>query len=376
MEMCCCEECSARNHWGRLEYLLWWTKGNDLPPLVTTGTTAGQGVLGASGTQILFGDDQVDNKSRSGLRAQVGHWLDGCKDTGIQATYFGVFDDRDTGDFFAATTGPFESGTPILARPFFNNSPGVDAEDAQLISFPNTVDPTRSADGSINISSTSELHSGSVLLRQRYRECNGNRVDLLVGCRYLRYREGVLFQKDLVSTATGGLIPQGTTFSFTDLFAVRNDFHGGELGVRSEFQRCYWTLELLAKVALGNIQRTIDIDGRAVTTTRGRTPPSSARGILALPTNMVHATDNDFAALPELGVHVTYEPRNSLQLLLGYSLVMLTDVARTGEHIDSVLNAIQFAGGTLVGPARPTPQVGNVSDFWAHGLSFGILMER
>src|SRR5436190_10489023 len=49
----------------RGEYLLWWTNGNPLPPLVTSsppGTPQNQaGVLGTPGVQTLFGGNSIDN---------------------------------------------------------------------------------------------------------------------------------------------------------------------------------------------------------------------------------------------------------------------------------------------------------------------------
>ena len=69
-------------YWLRADYLMWWTNGTRLPPLVTTspqGTPVSQaGVLGASGTTVLFGDTTVGDDMRSGFRTTFGMWLDDC----------------------------------------------------------------------------------------------------------------------------------------------------------------------------------------------------------------------------------------------------------------------------------------------------------
>ena len=56
--------------WITGEYLNWSAKGDKLPPLVTTsppGTPLAQaGVLGAPGTSVLFGDESVNDRWRSG----------------------------------------------------------------------------------------------------------------------------------------------------------------------------------------------------------------------------------------------------------------------------------------------------------------------
>src|SRR5262245_44853218 len=50
--------------WLEAEALLWWMRGADLPPLVTTsppGTPLTRaGVLGSPGTEVLFGGNQVN----------------------------------------------------------------------------------------------------------------------------------------------------------------------------------------------------------------------------------------------------------------------------------------------------------------------------
>ena len=105
--------------WAEGEYLHWWISGNDLPPLVTTspaGTPRGAaGVIGAPGTTVLFGGNEVGDDGRSGFRVNIGLWLDEFNETAAELTWFSLFDDG-SGDFFAASTG-----SPTLARPFFDS---------------------------------------------------------------------------------------------------------------------------------------------------------------------------------------------------------------------------------------------------------------
>ncbi|MCA9249040.1 MAG: BBP7 family outer membrane beta-barrel protein, partial [Planctomycetales bacterium] len=64
------------------EYLLYWSKGMDLPALATTspdGTPDTEaGVLGFDDTTVLFGQDKVLDDARSGVRFALGYWLDSC----------------------------------------------------------------------------------------------------------------------------------------------------------------------------------------------------------------------------------------------------------------------------------------------------------
>ena len=118
--------------WVRGEYLLWWMQGSGLPPVVTTSPAGTRpevaGVLGQSGTSILFGDSTVNTDARSGARISLGYWFDSsCHDVGIQASYLGI--GRETTSFFAASPD-----TPIIARPYYDTQLGTQA--AMLIAHP------------------------------------------------------------------------------------------------------------------------------------------------------------------------------------------------------------------------------------------------
>jgi hypothetical protein len=174
--------------WTRAEYLQWWTKGNDLPALVTTsppGTAQDDaGVLGVGGTEILFGAESIDRRGRSGLRVTLGRWLDEYEEVAGEITWFSVFDDAQSGDFRAASLG-----IPTLARPFFDVENGNDAAELTAYIDPNGV---TIVEGGINISSNSEMHSGSISLRHLLSCCSDTRIQLLGGYRFFRYREGIL----------------------------------------------------------------------------------------------------------------------------------------------------------------------------------------
>jgi hypothetical protein len=70
--------------WLGAEYLLWWTKGSRLPPLVTTGSpgTGPVGALGRPDTSVLFGGT-FDDQDHSGGRFFGGLWLDPGQTFGV-----------------------------------------------------------------------------------------------------------------------------------------------------------------------------------------------------------------------------------------------------------------------------------------------------
>ena len=65
-----------------------------------------------------------------------GGWVNSCQTIGVEVSYLGVGTDEE--EF-----NRFSTGTPILARPFFNVETGV--PDASLVAFPHVVQGTFTA---------------------------------------------------------------------------------------------------------------------------------------------------------------------------------------------------------------------------------------
>src|SRR5262249_59464695 len=86
------------------------------------------GVLGAPGAAVLFGDQDVDDDVRSGLRVRLGFWLDECQTCGLEGSFLYV------GREAEANTFACNPSCPIVARPFFNAAPATPT--AQLVTVP------------------------------------------------------------------------------------------------------------------------------------------------------------------------------------------------------------------------------------------------
>lgn len=333
--------------WASGEYLLWWTKSQPLPPLLTTSPPASAGILGAPGTTILFGNSGVDNEPRSGGRFNVGYWLNRGQTTGIEASYFFL-------DEIATQHAAASDGTLVLARPFFD--PSIGANNSLLIASPGTVRGTFFASTSTN------LWGADVNVRQNVL-CGCNyRVDLLAGYRFLRLHEDLQINETEISDVAG------TTFNLSDRFETTNEFHGGQLGLVGEYRfgRCF--VQMRGKVALGNTQRQVDIAG-ATQTVGAATVPG---GFLALPTNMGSYTDNRFTVIPEVNINLGCQITQRLRAFVGYNFLYWFDAARPSDQIDLVINPTQPPlGAGLVGPARPAFNFNN-GDFWAQGINVGL----
>ncbi len=347
--------------WLRGQYLLWWTKGNRLPALVSTSAPGtdweSAGVPGSPGFDVLFGEMSIANEARGGGWLTLGYWLDDSRSLNLQIDWFLVGNDKGTGRFAASS-----DGTPILARPYYDVALGELA--AAKVAFPGI------ATGAIGVASSSELNSGGVLLRRHWRSGPRGRIDLLGGYRHFAFREDLRITESLELTAPVDGWNPGTTQDSGDSFATDNDFHGGELGLNAEFYRGPWSLNLLAKLALGNVHQQVKIDGWTTIVTpdpNGQTY-ESAGGLLSQPTNIGYRSRNEFGVLPELGVNLQYRVTEQFSLTLGYTLVCFSRLLRTGDQIDTAIDVTPLA-------ERPAAILRDAG-FWAQGISFGAQLAR
>lgn len=345
--------------WFSAEFLLWWTSGNRLPPLLTTsppGTPFAQaGVLGVPGTSVLFGDSFVDNGLRSGGRFTAGFWFNDDHTTGAEANFF--FLENTATSIFVAS-----DGIPILARPFFDFTPTNNGTpDSLKVAYPGVVK------GDFAASTFSSFLGGDVYIRQAL--CCGCccRLDALAGYRTLQLRDRLHISE--TETATDPQNPLfGIPIFMNENFATGNNFHGGELGLIGEFARNWWWVRVVGKVGLGancrnaSIFSTTQVDGLA----------AEAGGFLGLPSNIGTYNSTAFSVVPEVGVNAGAQITPRLRGFVGYTFLLWSGVTRTGDIIDLGVNTTQPPlGGGLVGPARPQFSFGE-SSFWAQGINFGL----
>lgn len=353
-------ECGA---WVRADYLLWWTKGEALPPLVTTSPDETPrleaGVLGEPNTEILFGDGRYLNSVRSGGRIEFGAWLDECRAIGVGGGFFALGGGNQT--FSDAS-----EGEPIIARPFFNTL--TDAQDSALTAYSSTATGDVIA-GDILVRTSNELlNANAFLTRLLWRE-RGLRIDALGGYRFTRFDEDLSITENLVVTESGAFVPQGTTFDALDSFDVSNQFNGGDLGIKFESYAHRWSLDGMLKVALGGMQQQANVWGRTIVTVPGDAPDSREGDLLALPSNIGVYSRDKFAVVPELRLNLSYHITPAWRVNVGYTFIYWSEVLRAGEQVNTTLNTTQLMP-PVVGPAVPTYSFVD-GDLWAQGLNFG-----
>ncbi len=342
----------------------------NLPPLATMsppGTPVNQaGVLGAPGTEILYGGTRIFDHSLPGGRYTATYWWDECSPLAVEAEYFGIFEAAER----------FQAGSPTdtVSRPFINAL--NDMEDAELVSYPGLLDGTTSA-----VAHT-ELHSATARLRYDFSRANtptsldwkdrlSRRFTASIGYRYAQLGEDLTIREDLTDPA-----PPSTDFDIRDTFDTENHFHGSELGLACELEDGRWSVDLDAKLSLGSNSQKVRINGETTITTMG-VPATYTGGLLTQTSNIGKYDRSRFTAIPELGASIGYRVHKNARLVVGYRLLIWPDVVRPGDQIDRTVNPNLLPPSTppVAGPQRPEFGFREVN-FVAQALSIGCEFKR
>jgi hypothetical protein len=347
-----CYNCDCSTTMVRLEWLGWFTRGRNTPPLVTTSNAADLAVLGAASTVTLYGNDPIGTNLRNGGRITLSHLMgDGL--TTITGRFWGIENGAAT---FAANSATF----PVLGIPFFNAN--LAQEDAFLVAFPGLTDP-----GSVRVLSKNSLFGADAWGSRNWFNDGSLSVDVLGGYQFVRLDDSITMDSNFTSVGVGGnLPPVGTTFNIFDSFRTRNQFHGGTLGLLARSYRGPITLEGLFKVGLGNMNQTVIVNGRTTETQPGGPATVTSGGIFALPSNIGTQTHNHFCYVPELNANLLYNINSNWRAMVGYSFLYWNQVVLAGNQIDRNVNLGQTTGG----PQVPQPRFSR-TDFWVQGISLG-----
>lgn len=353
---CCCGSCGC-GWYGRADALGFWVRGQTLPPLLTTsppGTPqSGAGVL--PNADVLVPQERVNGDGRVGGRFSIGRYGDCCTGCGFEANFLVL---ENQSQSFSASS----SGTPILARPFFNTLTA--APDAVLVAFPGVVA------GSISGRTSNSVLGAEANFRHRVWDCGCKNLDFIGGYRFFRFDEDL--QLDTSSTITDpfGNIPLGTTISVDDLIGTENQFHGGQLGMI--LQRCCgrWNLDLLAKCALGRMNQRAVLRGNTAIVVPGGPSITREGGFLALPSNSGEFEQNRFTAIPEFGINLGCQLNCRWKFNVGYTFIYVPNVLRPGNLIDLNIDPRQFPPSTSAG-TQPTFAF-NDTDMWLQGINLGL----
>ncbi|HZV04256.1 MAG TPA: BBP7 family outer membrane beta-barrel protein [Gemmataceae bacterium] len=359
----CCggNGCCFGNRWfGSAEYLLWFIRGQTLPPLLTGGSIADRvpGALGQPGTTVLFGGTTYDNNPYSGTRLRLGYWFNDCHGLGLDV---GGFFLGGKSNSFSATS----MGVPFLARPFTNAVTGL--PDIEAVAAPTGLAGTFTA-----VSNFFLYGAEANLRRNLFCGCNWF-IDGFAGWRLLGLNESLSMRENLgIFSSTNPNLPTGSTFVVSDRFATSNLFNGGQVGAVGEVRFGRWSVDLRTSIALGGTQQNVNISGSTSSQGPGIVPVTLPGGLLALSSNIGSHTRSMVSMVEEVGVNLGYQFTNHIRGFVGYNFLWWSSVVRPGEQIDTVVNPNLIPPVTPNGgPSRPAFSF-HGSDFWVQGITAGL----
>lgn len=366
-----------RSRWGpsgrfflSWEYLYWWTQGQNTPPLITRGPAGTQASLAEPGTVVLSGGSRELDDPRSGARFTAGLWLTPGRRLGLEFRGF-LLETASHGD------GVASDDTANFGIPFASTA----GTETSLL-FASTA-PGASVTGTAAYYMSSRF--GGVEINPVFNAVNrGNFwLDLWLGFRFVCLDEDFRLTtfSQTQGAATLGFQGQQVSGSRTvsDFFGTRNEFYSGQFGGRAQWQRGPVILDLQSKIALGSMHEVAQVSGFTTATSATLTPNTQTvlRGLFAAGTNSGSRSRDVFAVAPEVNVNLGFQVTPRVRIFGGYTFLYLSNVIRPAEQIDRTVNPTQvpsFSAGPLAGPSRPASEF-NDTDFWAHGVSAGLLLQ-
>ncbi|HVU89707.1 MAG TPA: BBP7 family outer membrane beta-barrel protein [Pirellulales bacterium] len=361
-------------HYLNLDFLGFWAKHDSLPALVTTspiGTPQAEaGVLGQPGTSVLFGNQNVLGGFRPGGRVMGGIWLDNEQTFALEGNYWTLA--TASVNYSAASVFTGGSTGQILARPFFDSNPLVNAQSALLVAYPNAViaGVPFNINGSVSVNETSNIQSAGAGGRWGLGQYTSpGRFFIVGGYRFFQLNESL----SIISRSSEGPppFPARPNITVFDYFSTSNNFNGGDIGLAGEYRspRRFW-FGGEGRLAMGNMQETLKIDGVTTAAASGFTA-TLPNGLLAQPSNIGSFTQNHFALIPSVDLKVGYHLTPGFRLTVGYNFTYITRVIRPGAQVDTTVNTSQIAGLPLVGPANPSVLF-NQGSLWLQGVTAGF----
>jgi hypothetical protein len=240
-----------------LEDIIWAVRSASIPfPLITASPPAAAGILGQEGTRVLFGDNNLHyGRELHVFRLTGGVW-DSDHRCGLELSGF-IQEHRGEFADFALTSANQEA----LARPVIDALTGQGT--ALLVSFPGAFS------GEAHVAAHIKLGGAEANLLRSLVYCDRFKLNLLAGIRYVDLDEDLSIISRSFFPSIDPLLPNIT--DVVDSFGTRNQFVGANLGFQSEFRRGRYFVDLTGKVALGNMNSRLSVQGFTNTDVNGAT---------------------------------------------------------------------------------------------------------
>ena len=406
---------AAPRWWVDGEYLLWFTRGQELrAPLLTSSAPSDGGVVGAASTAVLVGNRALDYGGISGMRLTAGFFGDADRRIGFQIQGF-FTEHKPNNQKFGDLNNT--AGTPTLARPFIDTLTGLPG--AVVLSGPNfgaAVVKVRTDTQTIGVE--------PVGLWNIYRAEPGCRkiwsIDFLAGYKFLQVRENLIVSSftqmdDQIALPVfaagpfgqvgqvtsiipaqaplGGVIVGGpAVVQLRDQFRATNRFNGAVIGLKSEGRYGLFTTSFTAKIAGGNLYERVEILGNTTfidTLSRSGTPtpfgfPSgiggnggAVGGVLANASNIGTYSRDKLTYIPEAGATFGIALTRGLTGYIGVNFIYFPEIIRVGSAVNPAANSAAVPFSPNFGqPGAPRAAGFRFieEDLWIGGVSGGLML--
>lgn len=386
----CCPPCPCV--WTSAEYIYWALKSPRLDSTLVTsdpnpppGNNPPVGQLGGATTQEVLRSDSIKYSPSSGARLSFGFWFDSHNCVGFEATGF-ILGERSHS--FRANSD--RTGRQLITLPIFdiqgvrattvNNGPG---EFVYAVAIPD------GRIGGVTVSSSTSLWGAEANLTNLFYQSCGFGASVIGGFRYVDLNENLQIGQQSVaiggSTINFGVpFPDPNSISVLDRFRGRNQFYGGQAGVRAAASWRQLFFAVQGKIAIGDMHEVTEVSGvstlnmanvSANNATAVIPPASIAVGRYALQSNIGRHVSDRFAIVPEAEGRFGINLSENVICFVGYNFLYMNHVARPGDQIDRGISLTQVPTAQEYNASIPgdRPRVPfTQSYFWAQGVDFGL----
>lgn len=421
------------NFWAGIDFLGFYQRRRQFNyPIVSTSTAGNQGIIGAPTTSVLY-DGPDDNEFQIGGRVTAGFLFPGDNRFGLE--FSGFVMGNGEGSYTISSNG---SGTPLIARPFF------DASTATPSSY--VVASTSVGSGDITVNTNTQVWGAeSHLLLNLYRSSPmspwGFNLNVFAGVSVLSLRESISIvsstqyfrnvsipfnnqtfiggssltnvRRELASTPPSAIVEDTETDTDSnvrggtvDRYRTSSQFYGAQIGFAEQMRFGRWSIGLTGKLSLGAVQSNVEIDGyssitrttdqtirvqrynvapQGTTTLRDNTTSSQSvdqqtvsGGIYAVNGQIGRYQNTTYAYMPEGILTVSYQFTPTISASLGYSFQYLNKVVRVpdvmNQHVDQVLQPTSSIYGFRGGIATSNTFFPYTS-YWIQGINAGLSIQ-
>src|SRR5262249_55788459 len=205
----------------------------------------------------------------------------------------------------------------------------------------------------------------------------------LAGYRWRQLKEGLEF-----AVQTAGVVGSsnaGQMFNSHDGFHTRSSFNGAQLGMRAEAEYAGFVLRASLKGALGDMYRSLSVDGSSTTTAGTIFFPVSGGagsilggGIFAQPSNIGTYGSHQLAGGADLGARTGSRVTAVLIPYTAYNALSVSSILRPGDAMSPAINTTATAlaaasrgsgfASPVGGPLGPTVNAGGTG-VWIQDVS-------